>query len=544
MRDTTPTTLPPTPPAGDLAGSSKGETTDNRAHGGSATGHRAARRPASQRPASRRSAARRPPRPGWLLAIVLTGQLMAVLDVFIVNIAAPTVRADLHASGAGLQLVIAGYTISYAVLLITGARLGALIGHRRMFLTGLAVFTGASLACGLAATTGLLIAFRFVQGAGAALMLPQVLSLIQRTFTGGSRARALGAYSAVLASGAAGGQILGGMLVEADLFGSGWRPVFLVNVPIGLALLALGPRLLHDPADAPRPAVAPRPADAPRPRGEGAAVRRGGLDLPGLVLLASAVLLFTVPLVLGQERGWPLWCWITLGLSAVFVALFAAYETRLASRGGAPLISPRVVRAPGIPRAVIRIALGMAANAGFLFALTLHVQGGLGYGPLRAGLTFVPTAVAFGVVGLNWQRLPARWHAATVPGGFLLAAVSFAGAGLALRDGTDGGPWLLVALTASGAGLSLAYSPLLTRTLATVRQQDAADASGVLVTAAQLGLLTGVAVFGAVFLGTADDTVPSAGASADALWVTCVALAGAALCGALMSLVRRLGHLR
>ncbi|WP_413799246.1 MFS transporter [Streptomyces iranensis] len=546
MKHTTPTTLPPT---GDLGGSSKGEATDNRAadnraadnrtagnraNGSSAADHRAARRPAP----------RRPPRPGWLLAIVLTGQLMAVLDVFIVNIAAPTVRADLHASGAGLQLVIAGYTVSYAVLLITGARLGALIGHRRMFLTGLAVFTGASLACGLAATTGQLIAFRFVQGAGAALMLPQVLSLIQRTFTGGSRARALGAYSAVLASGAAGGQILGGLLVEADLLGSGWRPVFLVNVPIGLALLAIGPRLLHEPADPPRPAEAQRPADAPRPRGEGAAVRRSGLDLPGLVLLAAAVLLFTVPLVLGQERGWPLWCWITLGLSAVLVALFAAYETRLARRGGAPLISPRVARAPGIPLAVIRIALGMAANAGFLFALTLHVQGGLGYSPLRAGLTFVPTAVAFGVVGLNWQRLPARWHAATVPGGFLLAAVSFTGAGLALRDGTDGGPWLLVALTASGAGLSLAYSPLLTRTLATVRQQDAADASGVLVTAAQLGLLTGVAVFGAVFLSVADGTVPSAGASADALWVTCVALAGAALCGALMSLVRRVGHLR
>ncbi|MFF4478643.1 MFS transporter [Streptomyces sp. CY1] len=516
MRHTTPTTLPPT---GDLGGSSKSETTDNRATDRWGMDRRATDR-------------RRAPRPGWLLAIVLTGQLMAVLDVFIVNIAAPTVRADLHASGAGLQLVIAGYTISYAVLLITGARLGALIGHRRMFLTGLAVFTGASFACGLAATTGQLIAFRFVQGAGAALMLPQVLSLIQRTFTGGSRARALGAYAAVLASGAAGGQIVGGALVEADLLGSGWRPVFLVNVPIGLLLLILGPRLLYDPAD------------PPRPRAEGPAARRSGLDLPGLVLLAAAVLLFTVPLVLGQERGWPLWGWIALGLSAVLVALFAAYETGLARRGGAPLISPRVVRAPGMPLAVIRIALGMAANGGFLFAMTLHVQGGLGYSPLRAGLTFVPTAVAFGVVGLNWQRLPGRWQAVVVPGGFLVAAASFAGTGLALRDGTDGGPWLLVALTGSGAGLSFAYSPLLTRTLATVRQQDAADASGVLVTAAQLGLLIGVAVFGAVFLGAADGTVPSAGSSADALWVTCVALAGAALCGVLMSLVRRVGNLR
>ncbi|MCG0288294.1 MFS transporter [Streptomyces sp. PSAA01] len=554
MRHTTPTTLPPT---GDLGGSSKSEATDSRAAEGRATDNRAADNPATDSRATRGPVVRgrRAPRPGWLLAIVLTGQLMAVLDVFIVNIAAPTVRADLHASGAGLQLVIAGYTISYAVLLITGARLGALIGHRRMFLTGLAVFTGASLACGLAATTGQLVAFRFVQGGGAALMLPQVLSLIQRTFTGGSRARALGAYAAVLASGAAGGQIVGGALVEADLLGSGWRPVFLVNVPIGLLLLILGPRLLHEPAALPLPAAPPRPADPPlpaappRPRAEGPAARRSGpylpgLDLPGLVLLAAAVLLFTVPLVLGQERGWPLWGWITLGLSAVLVALFAAYETRLARRGGTPLISPRVVRAPGMPLAVIRIALGMAANAGFMFAMTLHVQGGLGYSPLRAGLTFVPMAVAFGVVGLNWQRLPARWQAVAVPGGFLLAAASFAGAGLVLRGGTDGGPWLLVALTAAGAGLSFAYSPLLTRTLTTVRQQDAADASGVLVTAAQLGLLTGVAVFGAVFLGATDGTVPSVGASAGALWVTCVALAGAALCGVLMSLVRRVGNLR
>ncbi|MET7934052.1 MFS transporter [Streptomyces sp. NPDC005322] len=188
--------------------------------------------------------------------------------------------------------------------------------------------------------------------------------------------------------------------------------------------------------------------------------------------------------------------------------------------------------------------VGMAANAGFMFAMTLHVQGGLGYSTLRAGLTFAPTAVAFGVVGLNWQRLPARWQPLAAPVGFTLAAVSIAAVGLALRDGTDGGPWLYAALAAVGVGLALGYSPVLTRTLATVRQQDAADASGVLVTSAQLGLLIGVAVFGAVFLNKADDAVPGAGGSADTLWVTCVALAGAALCGALLSLVRRLGHLR
>ncbi|MDX3224258.1 MFS transporter [Streptomyces sp. ME19-01-6] len=505
MTHTTPTTSVEPGAFDDAGGSSKGDATDNRPR-------------------------RRAPGPGRLLTIVLTGQLMAVLDVFIVNVAAPTLRADLHASGSGLQLIVAGYTISYAVLLITGARLGALIGHRQAFLAGLTVFTAASLACGLAPGTGALIAFRFIQGAGAAVMLPQVLSLIQRTFTGASRGRALGAYSAVLASGAALGQILGGALVQADLFGTGWRPVFLVNVPIGLVLLALGPRALRGAEERPGAAGA----------GGGAAGRSGALDLAGLLLLAAAVLLFTVPMVLGQERGWPLWGWVMLGLSAVLAAVFAAYEARLAGRGGAPLVSPRVVGAPGMPLAVARIVLGMAANGGFLFVMTLHVQGALGYSALRAGLTFAPTAVAFGLVGLNWQRIPTRWHSVTVPAGFVLAAASFTGVGLALRGGSDGGAWLFVALVGVGTGLSFAYSPVLTRTLATVRPQDAADASGVLVTSTQLGLLTGVAVFGAVFLGHG----PGADASADALWVTCLALAGAALCGAIVGLVIRVRYLR
>ncbi|MFD8377553.1 MFS transporter [Streptomyces sp. NPDC059679] len=506
MTHTTPTTSVPPGALDDTGGSSKSDATDNR-------------------PRPRRRA----PGPGRLLTIVLVGQLMAVLDVFIVNVAAPALSTDLHASGAGLQLIVAGYTISYAVLLITGARLGALIGHRQAFLAGLMVFTAASLACGLAPGTGALIAFRFIQGAGAAVMLPQVLSLIQRTFTGASRARALGAYSAVLASGAAVGQVLGGALVQADLFGTGWRPVFLVNVPIGLALLVLGPRWLGGAEE--RPAAG---------AGGGAAGRSGTLDLTGLLLLAAAVLLFTVPLVLGQERGWPLWGWVMLGLSAVLAAAFAAYEARLAGRGGAPLISPRVAGAPGMPLAIVRIVLGMAANGGFLFVMTLHVQGGLGYSALRAGCTFAPTAVAFGLVGLNWQRLPSRWQPVTVPAGFVLAAVSFVGVGLALRDGSDGGAWLFVALVGVGMGLAFAYSPVLTRTLATVRPQDAADASGVLVTSAQLGLLSGVAVFGAVFLGHGSGV----DASADALWVSCLALAGAALCGAIVGLVIRVRYLR
>lgn len=456
-------------------------------------------------------------RPGPLLAVVLAGQFMALLDTFIVNVAAPTIRTELGASGAGLQLVIAGYTITYAILLITGSRLGALLGHRRAYLGGLAVFTAASLACGLAAGTGQLIAFRLVQGAGAALMIPQVLSLIQREFAGERRMRALGAYAAVLATGAATGQVVGGLLVSADLLGTGWRPVFLVNVPVGLALLVLGARVLPDD----------RPASAGRTR---------ALDLPGLVLLAAAVSLFTVPLVLGQEQDWPLWTWLSLAGCAVSFGAFLGHESRLARRGGAPLIAPRVLRIPGMGRAALRITLAMAVNAGFLFVLTLHFQGGLGHSALRAGLTFAPTALVFGAVGLTWRTWPARLQKRLITGGFVLTALSAPLVGQVLRDGGDGGVWMYVAFLGMGAGLSLGFSPTLTGALAHVRKEDAADASGLLVTVAQLGQVIGVAVFGTLFLG--ELAGPGPVASGDALWTGTLALSAAAVLGVVAGLGR------
>ncbi|MBO8193939.1 MFS transporter [Streptomyces oryzae] len=468
---------------------------------------------------------RRGPRPGWLLAIVLTGQFMALVDTFIVNVAAPDLRADLNASGAGLQLVIAGYTIAYAVLLITGARLGALLGHRRVFLGGLALFTAASLACGLATGTGLLIGFRLVQGAGGAAMLPQVLSLIQRTFTGLARTRALGAYAAVLGVGAAAGQLLGGVLVSADLFGWGWRPVFLINVPVGVALLALAPWLMGVRGEA-----------------RGGTEERRALDLPGLALLGALLLLFTVPVVLGREQGWPLWGWVCLALCAAVVPVFARYEIRLSRRGGRPLISPLVLRAPGVPLAVVRIFCMMAVNAGFVLVLMLHLQSGLGESALLAGMAMVPTAVLFALVGTNWRRLPQSWHPRLSAAGFLLAAASFGWLAALLSDGGDGGGWLYVCLAIAGIGMSLAYNPVLSRTLASVRQSEAADASGLLVTTAQLGLLSGVALFGAVFLEQVEGRAPSAANSAHALTTTYAALMAGTLVGAVAEPLNGLVH--
>jgi MFS family permease len=423
----------------------------------------------------------------WLLAIVLTGQFMAVLDVSIVNVAIPTIRTDLHASGAALQLIVAGYTIAYAVLLITGARLGPIFGFRRSFIVGLTTFTLASLACGLAPTSELLVVARLVQGAGAALMVPQVFSLIQRSFDGAARARALSLWAAVIALGVLVGQIVGGVLVTLDIAGTGWRPVFLVNVPIGLSLVAASLALL------------------PRDRRESARP----LDLAGLIALAASVLLLVVPLVLGHEEGWPAWVFVSLAASAIVFAGFVLIERSVARRGGAPLIAARVVGAPGMVAALAGLALGMAAYAGFLFSFAQHVQIGLHETPLAAGLSFAPMALGFAVGSLNWRRLPATWHLPLIPIGFLTAACAYVVTAVAIDNSGTGGPALALALATAGLGMGFAMSPILTVALSTVAPVDAPDASGLMTTVIQLGQVAGVATIGTVFLTVAAD--PAAG---------------------------------
>lgn len=424
------------------------------------------------------AAATRPARPGALLAVVLVGQFMAILDVSIVNVAAPTIRRDLDASGAALQLIVAGYTIAYAVLLITGARLGGRHGPGRAFLWGLALFTGASLLCGVAWASSVLVACRVLQGVGAAVMVPQVLNIVQLHFEGEARARALSAYAAVIAGGIVAGQIAGGLLVEADLFGTGWRPVFLVNVPLGVALLMSGRRLL--------------PADTP---GGG---RR--LDVPGLVTLSAAVVAVVVPLVLGRELDWPTWGWGLLASAPLLLALFAVIERRIARNGGAPLIPSEVVRAPTMLPAALAIFAAMGSYGGFLFSMALHLQSGLGDGPLRAGLTFVPAAVGFATGSLTWQRLPSGWHGAQIPVGFGAAAAAYAGLAVVLGDGGHGGVALPLLFLVSGLGFGYAYSPILSLALRHVAPAHAPDASGLLVTLVQLGQVVGVATFGTLFL--------------------------------------------
>ena len=288
-------------------------------------------------------------------------------------------------------------------------------------------------------------------------------------------------YSAVLAGGAVVGQLVGGLLISANLFNSGWRPVFLVNVPIGVLLLVAGVRAL--------------------PHGQGEPGRT--LDLPGLALLTPAVLAFVLPLVLGQPEHWPAWGWVLMAASVPLVAAFAVAERRVAGTGGTPLIPGRVLRVPGVPVAIAALLVVMTIFSGFFFILALHLQDGLGYSPLRAGLTFAPAAAAFALVSLNWRRLPARSFGVLIVGGFVLFAAAMAGLAWVLRDGGSGGVALYLIGALSGAGMAAAFSPLMTRVLLRVPVELAADATGVVVTVNQLGLLLGVATFGTLYLNLA-----------------------------------------
>jgi MFS family permease len=427
----------------------------------------------------------------WLmLAVLLLGQFMCIVDVLVTNVAMPSIAASLHASGASLQLVVGGYTIAYAMLLITGARLGDRYGRRRAYLVGVLAFTAASLACALAPDSQALIGFRLVQGAGAAVLVPQVFSIIQLNFAGPARARALSAYAAVLSAGAVAGLVLGGVVVSANLFGTGWRPVFAINVPLGIVLAVLVPRLV--------------PADRRR-AGRPAAAEPEQLDLAGLAAAACAVLLIVLPLVLGAETGWPAWCFGSIVAGAGLAACFVLIERRVAARGGRPLLNLAVLRARALPSGLVTLALSQVGYGGLLFAFTLHLQAGLGQSALRAGLSYVPFAAVFGLAGYNWRRLPAAARRVLVPAGLAVTAAAYLGLAGALHGAPAGGAGALTwaGLAAVGLGLGLSVSPLLTQSLTHVPPARAADASGLLTTTVQLGQLLGVAAIGSVYLARA-----------------------------------------
>jgi MFS family permease len=415
------------------------------------------------------------------LVILLAGQAMASMDASILAVAAPNLRASLHASGAELQLVLAMYTLVFAALVVTGARLGDVLGHRRAFLVGLSGFTLASLAGGLAPTPNVLIMARAAQGGAAAVMTPQVLSIIQVQFQGQARARAVGAYSMILAVGVAAGQVLGGLLVGAHLLAAAWRPALLLNAPVGVALLLAGSRGLPTLASG----------------------RWRRLDLGGVATLTIALLALVVPVTLGRDAGWPPWAWGCLLTSGLALAGFAVLERRIARDGGDPLFDLTVLVLPGVAAGVAAVMLVMACYAGFLISLTLHLQDGLGFSPLHAGLTFAVYAAGFGTASLTWSRLR-RAVADPMP---VLGPLLMASALLALGVIAAGGRWpaALIAplLFCGGIGHAWAFSPLANRLTSAVRSDQAADLSGLIITANLVGQAVGVATLVGIYLQAA-----------------------------------------
>src|SRR6185312_9352923 len=374
-----------------------------------------------------------------------------------------------------------------------------------------------------------LIGSRLVQGAGAAVLVPQVFSIIQLNFTGPARARALSAYAAVLSAGAVTGLVLGGVVVTANLFGTGWRPVFAINVPIGIVLAAAVARLVP-------------PDETSRDTPAASQARR--FDLAGLAAAACAVLLIVLPLVLGREEGWPAWCFGCIAAGAVLAAGFVLIERRVAARGGDPLLNLAVLRAPALPSGLVTLAATQIGYGGLLFAYTLHLQAGLGESALLAGLSYLPFAAVFGLAGYNWRRLPAAARRALVPAGLTVGILAYLALAAGLHAGITALTW--TGLAAVGLGLGLSVSPLLTQSLTHVPAARAADASGLLTTTVQLGQLLGVAAIGSVYLsrtapapapGPASAPGPGSGAGhvASAAAASAAAASAAAASAAAMS---------
>lgn len=423
----------------------------------------------------------------WAAACVaMVGTFMAIMDVFVVLIAAPAMQHDLHATDAEIQFVLAGYQLTYAVTLVIGGRLGDLYGRKRIFRLGLAVFTVASLACGLVSDADLLIAARLIQGLGAALLFPQVFSIIRVLVPQQHRHRVFGVLGAVIGLSTIAGQVLGGVLIDADLFGTSWRPVFWINVPIGLVTLVLAARLI--------------------PESRASQVRR--LDLTGAGVLTVALSLLVVPLVAGRQAGWPAWSWYCLVGAAIVFAVFVVVERRIGRHGGAPLVEPALFGERPFITGVSLVLVYYSGLNSFFLILSLTLQDGLGLSPLDAGLVYAPQALMFLLSSLLAGHVAPRSGRRLLLIGGLVTTVGFASTVVvALISGSHlSARLILPTLLVQGIGEGLLQTPLLNSILSRVRSDHIGLASGVLSTAQQVGGALGVAAVGVLFFGSIGST--------------------------------------
>ena len=447
---------------------------------------------------------------GIATTVLMVATFMDLMDSTITNVALPTIGKNLEATPEQLEWTVAGYVIAFATLLITGGRLGDIFGHRRIFVIGIVGFTPASLGAALSQTGDLLVTCRVLQGGFAGIMMPQVLSSVQVMFAPEERAPVLGIIGSLSALGAVGGLILGGWLVTADLLGMGWRSIFLVNVPIGVALVVAA--LLFVPRS--------RSEHPLRP------------DLVGVVLGGVDVFLVVFPLTDGRAVGWAWWIWAMLITSPFVIAAFVWQQGRMLKAHKAPLLPLPLFRDRGFASGQLVQVLSSIGNGGYVLILLYYVQSALGFTALAAGLTLLPFALgsmAAAPLAIFATKRLGKW--AVLLGGIVQAAaltwvmwtIWTAGAALTGWDVT-------APLTLVGAGMMTLIMPLTSITLEAVPTPDAGAASGTLTTFGQIGMVLGVALAGSVFFGILQDTADARDAVTTALWVPIIAygLAGLA----------------
>jgi MFS family permease len=412
---------------------------------------------------------------GRELAVLVFAQAMAAMADAVVTVSAPAIRGSLHPSGAELELIASGFVLAYAAVLMTGARLGD-YGHRRLFVTGLGIFTVAAAASGAAPNAWVLITAQVLQGTGAALMVPQVLSLIQLRFTGLARSRALALYSMVLAAGVAAGQLLGGLLVTANLFGMAWRSMFLIQVPAGIVILVAARLTL------------------PATRAE----TRRPIDVTGVLLLAAATVATIVSLTFGNSSHWPAWTLIALAGGMIGLGAFALLQRAAAARGGHPLVDTAALAPAGVKSGLAVVFLVMGGYGALLFTLALHLQEGFGYTPFASGLTFATYAVGFAAANLTWSRLAPRLHRLVPVSGLIVLAAAEAVLSVTVRTGWSypvAGPLLL----AAGAGHGAGFGALVPQLTARTRPASIPTISGLITTITQLAIVAGIASLGGLY---------------------------------------------
>ncbi len=414
----------------------------------------------------------------WALAVLMIGTFMFVLDFFIVNVALPVIQQGLGAGESAIEWIVAGYAISTAVLLVTGGRLGDLFGRRRVFAIGLAVFVLTSAACALAPDPAVLVTARVLQGVGAALMAPNILSILGVLYSGPDRVRAISVYGMVMGLAATCGQLVGGVLIRTDVAGLGWRAIFWINVPLGVAALLASPRLIP----------------------ESRATRGSRLDLAGVVLITATLVAVVLPLVDGRQEGWPAWSWLALAASVPLAAVFVLHQRRQAARGGMPLLDPRVFAAWPLRAGLITQTAFWCQQAASYLVLGLFLQQGRGLSPLAAGGVFTFLAAGYLITSFQAPALTVRFGRNVIAAGAVLAAIGDAGLYLATDHGGSVA-WIFPGLLLLGAGQGLCITPLTTTVLSHAEPATAGSVSGALSTAQQVGNSIGVAVTGLLFFG-------------------------------------------